>query len=152
MNFSIQSMSDIITNSSSEVFTLYGLHHKKLIKNIVNAILAINSNYTFDDLFEIKLGTNEYAVEWVWDNNTDLQERFPNIENFFDHIEQASDDDLEFYEEQWYDSNYAYESGTFFDGYWVTLKPGIEVTDQIQAAVNAINSFDTLFDHEVSYS
>lgn len=152
MNINIQSVSDIITNSSSEVFTLYSLRHKDLIKNVVNAILAVNGDYTFDDLFEIHLLFQEYAVEWLLENNPDLQERFSNIDEFFEHLEHASDGDLEMYEEEWYNSRCAYESGTFFDGYHVSLKPGIEETEQLKTALTAINSLDMLFDHDISYS
>ena len=56
----VKSITDVITNSSTEVFTFYNDGGIKTIKDTVNAILAINSDnkYTFDDLFEI-----EYAFE-----------------------------------------------------------------------------------------
>ena len=52
----IQSISDIITNSSTEVFMVYDKRAFDDIKDLVNAILNINKDneYTFDDLFEIK--------------------------------------------------------------------------------------------------
>lgn len=62
----IQSVSDIITNSSSEVFMVYNNESFKDIKELVNAILNINKDnkYTFDDLFEIKaLLEKEYFLE-----------------------------------------------------------------------------------------
>lgn len=53
--FGIQSMSDIITNSSSEVFMVYNNDSLNQVKELVNAILSINNEnkYTFDDLFTI---------------------------------------------------------------------------------------------------
>lgn len=57
----VKSITDVITNSSTEVFTFYNDGGIKTIKDTVNAILAINSDnkYTFDDLFDIK-----YAFEF----------------------------------------------------------------------------------------
>lgn len=56
--------SDIITNSSSEIYCVYSKHGISLIKDIVNSILKIaNSKETFDSLFEIKLIPNEYIEE-----------------------------------------------------------------------------------------
>lgn len=60
----IQSVSDIITNSSTEVFMVYNDSAFKNIKELVNAILALaGSDQTFDDLFEIKAGVDEYFIE-----------------------------------------------------------------------------------------
>ena len=56
----VKSITDVITNSSTEVFTFYNDGGIKTIKDTVNAILAINSDnkYTSDDQVEI-----EYAFE-----------------------------------------------------------------------------------------
>lgn len=54
----IQSFSDVITNSSSSVFVVYTESNIKSIKEVVNAILAIDSEYTFDDLFDINMSIN----------------------------------------------------------------------------------------------
>lgn len=60
----IQSVSDIITNSSTEVFMVYDNSAFKNIKELVNAILALaGSNQTFDDLFEIKACVSEYFLD-----------------------------------------------------------------------------------------
>lgn len=60
----IQSVSDIITNSSTEVFMIYDEAAFKSIKELVNAILALgNNDKTFDDLFEIKASVSEYFFE-----------------------------------------------------------------------------------------
>ena len=47
----IQSITDIITNSSTSIITMYNLKDKQEIKEIVNAILAIEGTHTFDDFF-----------------------------------------------------------------------------------------------------
>ena len=52
----VQTVSDIITNSSSEVFMVYDDKCINNIKELVNAILSINNtDVTFDDLFECKI-------------------------------------------------------------------------------------------------
>lgn len=56
INLKVQSVSDIITNSSSEVFMVYDDKCIKNIKELVNAILSINNaDVTFDDIFECKI-------------------------------------------------------------------------------------------------
>lgn len=67
--FKIQSMSDIITNSSTEVFTIYNDCDLDTIKKIVNSILNItSSDYKFDDLFDIRLVLSDYAIAEIMDN------------------------------------------------------------------------------------
>ena len=53
MILKIQSISDVITNSSTEIYTIYTKNDITTIKNIVNALLAVNGDSTFDDLFDI---------------------------------------------------------------------------------------------------
>ena len=55
-NIKIQSVSDVITNSSTEIYVEATEHTLNGIKNIVNSILkSVNSEYTADDLFEFSL-------------------------------------------------------------------------------------------------
>lgn len=66
--FKIKSLTDVITNSSTEVFTVYNKEAVNNIKELVNAILALNnetSNLTFDDLFEV-----DFDINWELDNST----------------------------------------------------------------------------------
>lgn len=64
----VQSVSDIITNSSSEVFMVYDADGLERIKELVNAVLSLNENntYTFDDLFTIEanLEVEEFLDEY----------------------------------------------------------------------------------------
>ena len=64
----VKSITDVITNSSTEVFTFYNDGGIKAIKDTVNAILAINSGnkYTFDDLFEIKYAFELDLIDDDW--------------------------------------------------------------------------------------
>lgn len=60
----IQSMSDVITNSSTEVFMVYDSSAFDNIKKLVNAILELGgATERFDDLFEIKATVSSYFVE-----------------------------------------------------------------------------------------
>lgn len=64
--FKIKSLTDVITNSSTEVFTIYNKGAINKVKEMVNSILALSdatSNLTFDDLFEVDYSLNNYKKE-----------------------------------------------------------------------------------------
>ena len=64
--FKIKSLTDVITNSSTEVFTIYNKGAINKVKEIVNSILALSdttSNLTFDDLFEVDYCFDIYEIE-----------------------------------------------------------------------------------------
>lgn len=147
----IQSVSDIITNSSTEVFTIYTSKDLETIKSIVNAILAINGSTTFDDLFNIGLMPDEYKIEQLYDENADIREKYQTLDDFDNFINGASDEELQEIAERWQDDHYDYYGNTFFSGYWVTLKKGIELTPTLEQAIRAINTFDSIFEHDASY-
>ena len=75
----IQSFSDVITNSSSSVFVVYTENNIKSIKDVVNAILAIDSEYTFDDLFDISMSINTDLLE----DCEGLEEEFKELVDLF---------------------------------------------------------------------
>lgn len=63
----ILSISDVITNSSSEVFTYYTESSIKEVKRLIDAILkAGGSDKTCDDLFEINLTFDEEFIRDMW--------------------------------------------------------------------------------------
>lgn len=66
-NIKIQSVSDVITNSSTEIYVEATEYTLNGIKNIVNSILkSVNSEYTADDLFEFSLediDTDDYPYK-----------------------------------------------------------------------------------------
>ena len=151
MKINIQSVSDIITNSSTEVFTMYRGSDVNTIKNIVNAILAINGDITFDDLFKIEMHISDTVFEYLWQNSEQIQKEFPNEEEFYDYLEALPLEKLSRYEKLWCDA-YPYDGYySFYDGYTVSLKDGIENSELYQQAIKAINTFDSIFDHEVCY-
>lgn len=64
--FKIKSLTDVITNSSTEVFTIYNKGAINKVKEMVNSILALSdttSNLTFDDLFEVEYYFDIYEIE-----------------------------------------------------------------------------------------
>lgn len=153
MVIKIQSISDIITNSSTEVFIVYGSNNINTIKDIVNSILSIDGNYTFDDLFTIKMTVSD-SVEDVFEN---WEYYFPNkqkpsdIRSFWEYINSLSQNELTELEHIWDSKNtYDWEYVPFFDGYSVSIKEGVEKTDKLQKAVDAIRSLDSIFDLDYS--
>lgn len=151
MKINIQSVSDIITNSSTEVFIMYRGSDVNTIKNIVNAILAINSDVTFDDLFKIEMHISDIVYQYLWKNSEQIQKEFPNEDDFYDYLETLPVEKLSRYEKIW-DDVYLYDGyWSFYDGYTVSLKEGVEKTTLYEQAVKAINTFDSIFDHEVCF-
>ena len=67
----IINFTDVITNSSSEIYAIYHKEGLEEIKNIVNEILKVGeSKYTFDDLFTIKfLVDTESDILELWEND-----------------------------------------------------------------------------------
>ena len=60
--------SDVITNSSSEVFCVYNEEGINRIKELVNSILEVaGSDKKFDDLFEISLIPDSFLDEDFYD-------------------------------------------------------------------------------------
>ena len=60
--------SDVITNSSSEVFCVYNEEGINRIKELVNSILEVaGSDKKFDDLFEISLVPDSFLDEDFYD-------------------------------------------------------------------------------------
>lgn len=151
MKINIQSVSDIITNSSTEVFTMYRSSDINTIKDIVNAILAINSDVTFDDLFKIEMHISDTVFQYLWENSEQIQKEFPNEDDFYDYLETLPVERLSRYEKIW-DDVYPYDAYvSFYDGYTVSIKDGVEETAIYEQAVRAINTFDSIFDHEIYY-
>ena len=151
MKINIQSISDIITNSSTEVFTMYRSSDVNTIKNIVNAILAINSDITFDDLFKIEMHISDIVFEYLWQNSEQIQKEFPNEEDFYNYLEALPLENLSRYEKIW-DDVYPDDSYySFYDGYTVSIKEGIEKSELYKQAVKAINTFDCIFNHEACF-
>jgi hypothetical protein len=147
----IQSISDIITNSSTEVFCMYSRHDKEEIKKLVNAILALsNSVVTFDDLFEIKMDINWDAAYHIWDNDEEISEKYESEEALFEFLKTLNDEQLKEYEQK-FEGCYTDVPMSLYDGYTVSVKPGVVETETVKKAKEAINYIKNIFDYEAAY-
>ena len=147
----IQSISDIITNSSTEVFCMYSQRDKEEIKKLVNAILALsNSVVTFDDLFEIKMDVKWDAAYHIWDGDEEVQQKYKSEDDFFEFLKTLNDDQLKEYDEK-FAGCYTDTPMTLYDGYTVSVKPGVVETETVKKAKEAINYIKNIFDYEAAY-
>lgn len=148
MKINIQSVSDIITNSSTEVYTIYSIRDKQTIKEIVNALLSVNGDLRFDDLFNIGMMVSEWAAETLWEESPEIQEQFPTLNDFDKYLATLTDDELENYADK-YENLDIWDDRPFYDGYFVSVKDDVEQTPVLERAIRAIHSFDSLFEHDV---
>lgn len=89
MTINIQSVSDLITNSSTVTFQLVSFDAVEALEEIVNAILRVGeSDKTFKDLFE---ASREYDLDFLGSyieyiesiNDTDFSEiKLPEVRNY----------------------------------------------------------------------
>ena len=149
VDIKIQSISDVVTNSSTEVFILYKKRDKQEIKDLVNAILAIGCDKTFDDLFTIDLCISWWAADHLYENYKEISNKFSNSEEFVNYLETLSEEDLIKYEKMLNDG-YDYPQ-CLYEGYCVSLKTDITETETLKNAEKAINYLDKIFDYECTY-
>lgn len=76
----IQSVSDVITNSSTEIYTVCTEYTLDRLKDIVNSILKItNSTLTADDLFTFELDEESHGYSSYYDRGYKV---IPKNENY----------------------------------------------------------------------
>ncbi len=82
----IQSISDLITNSSSEAFIVYDKGNITSIKELVNSILSLlDPSKTFDDYFKIEMHIDYSNLESIFDTyyyEKDLYEDYPELQKY----------------------------------------------------------------------
>ena len=146
VDIKIQSISDIITNSSTEVFTIYKRYNIQDIKDLVNALFKLISNLRFDDFFTITLYINEYVIDDLYDSYEELQHQFNSSSELYTYLEGLSDQEIRRYE---YMANELSDLHVpFYSGYHVKQKPGVELTPRLIEALQKLNNLDCLFQHE----
>lgn len=131
MIIKIQSISDVVTNSSTEVYIRYYQCDKDAIINLVNAILAINGNGKFEDYFNFEWVSNEDLLYCKW------QDREIEI-SFEEWIKTLSEDDLFDEYESWNSIL------NFVEGYVITAK-----NPNNEQAAQLLSTLDTIFTTEV---
>lgn len=144
-NIKIQSMTDVITNSSTSVFCVYEPHNIKTIKNLVNSILAISGEYTFDDLFDIKFSYNFDSIDYFLKEEKGIpygeQNSFMESltkEDFNRVLKEASE-----FEE------HDIEESDLYNGIIVTVKPEID-SEKVKKVAKLISQIDSIFDLDYS--
>ena len=143
----INSMTDVITNSSTSVFVVYAEHNIDSIKELVNSILAIDGRYTFDDLFNISL---EFDYDVIEHYSEDLSEEFSEFaEDNADYDEILMSFDKEkksrLADELWDIINYDYDNcyRSPYEYIAVTVKKD---SPEVEKAAELISNIDRIFD------
>lgn len=129
----VQSISDVITNSSTEVYITYYPSDKDAIINVVNAILAINGGGKFEDYFEFKWIPNE---DFLYDEWVDNEIKIP----FEQWVESLPESYLFSDYQRWIDCR------NFIEGYSITAKD-----PKNSKAADLLTSLDSIFSTDVSY-
>lgn len=163
----IKSLTDIITNSSTEVFTVYDDKAVQNIKNLVNSILALNndtSDLTFDDIFLIDI-----LIEWEY--NDDFFNEYIEHLRENEHKEEADEllslgnDNNEtinnFLKEKGLyndavqfanDKSDAYHLYRYADSISIMAKPNTKVNKKkLDKAVELLNHIDSIFEQYARY-
>lgn len=158
-NINIQSISDLITNSSTEAFVVYDAGNVEDIKNLVNAILSLlDPSKTFDDYFTIEMQVDYDALNDIFDKlcaNEELYDSYPELKEYST-IEDYQDQDkylrslstktidnyFDYYNDNTYD-DYKYQ----YEGFLISAKVDNPI---IQKVACVINNVDQIFN--VDYS
>lgn len=149
VDIKLQSLTDVITNSSTCIYTMYNIRDKDTIKNLVNAILAIEGKYTFNDLFEIGFTVNSWILKDIYDRDESLQEKYSTFEAFEDYISTLSDEELVAWDDVAKDSTY--DPICLFEGFWVSVKKDVTETEVLKKAAQAIQTIDNIFTYEATF-
>lgn len=136
MNIKIQSISDVITNSSTEVYITYYSCDKDAIINIVNAVLSITNGGKFEDYFEFEWIPNEDLLHDKWeDDETETP--------FEEWIKTLSEDDLfDYYQGGYYD-----EERNYVKGYIIKAKD-----PKNAEAASLLSNLDSIFSVDACYN
>lgn len=135
MIIKIQSISDIITNSSTEIYITYCSCDKTAIINLVNAILAINGGGCFEDYFEFKWVPNKDYLYDLWEDKK--------LETPFEEwLKTLTENDLfDTYQRSYYDT-----PRNYVEGYEIIAKD-----PKNKRTADLIASLDSIFTYDVSY-
>lgn len=153
----IQSISDLITNSSTEVFIVYDESNINDIKELVNAVLSLEDpSKTFDDYFTIEMLPNydsiSYAFEYLFDSGV---KDYPEVQVFNDldsweeernYLESLPIDTLKEIVDRANDESW-YSTFRLYEGYSVVSKTDDLITRKVAGVLNAI---DTIFSLDYS--
>ncbi len=146
----IQSISDIITNSSTEVFVVYDESNISSIKELVNSILSlVDPSKTCDDYFDIEMVVNYEGLYYIlcdlYNDERDYEfkeiEEFYNIKNYKNEMEYLKTIPKDVIEKLFEESSYYY----MYEGISITPK-----TEEAKEVAKVLNKIDKIF--EISYT
>lgn len=143
----INSMTDVITNSSTSVFVVYAEHNIDSIKELVNSILAIDGRYTFDDLFNISLEFNYDIIDRYAEKLSEEFSEFTQDNANYDEILMSFDKEKKsrLADELWGFINYDYDycNKSPYEYIEVTIKKD---SPEVEKAAELISNIDRIFD------
>lgn len=131
IKLTIQSINDIITNSSSEVVVRYDKEGVKQLKELVNSIIAPFTELKFDDLF-----TLTYSREFYDEDDDCVDDEIPEDHPNLDKILEES------WKKTW-DSGYPDIQG-------ITIRPR-EGKECMKQAADLLQRIASIFDTEIIY-
>lgn len=155
----IQSISDLITNSSTEAFVVYDEGNIRDIKNLVNSILSLlDPSKTFDDYFTIEMLINYDDLQWIFERHYEDEECYDDVPELKGFGEMDNEEAQRFLESlplervkqifDWANDDDWYRRYQLYEGFVVNAK---DENDPIaQKVAIAINNVDDIFD--VDYS
>lgn len=155
----IQSISDLITNSSTEAFVVYDEGNIRDIKNLVNSILSLlDPSKTFDDYFTIEMLINYDDLQWIFERYYEDEECYDDVPELKGFGEMDNEEAQRFLESlplervkqifDWANDDNWYRRYQLYEGFVVNAK---DENDPIaQKVAIAINNVDDIFD--VDYS
>lgn len=179
MKIKIQSITDLITNSSTETFTVLNDDAECIIRNIVDSLLAsVGSTLMFSDLFVfdtkfddrwedayydyirnyIKDGDNDYAksLEKIysdgWNTGDWSENKSKALEYIFDEVKRVAIENgaLTYEEYCVQENNDGYDCMPALEELNIRVKDGLDNEDAEMAA-KALNSLDTLYSADYRY-
>lgn len=143
----INSMTDVITNSSTSVFVVYAEHNIDSIKELVNSILAIDGKYTFDDLFNISLEFDYDVIERYSEQLSEEFSEFTKEDADYEEILMSFDKEKKsrLADELWDFINYDYDycNRSPYEYIAVTVKKD---SPEVEKAAELISNIDRIFD------
>lgn len=155
----IQSVSDLITNSSTEVFVVYSENNIKSIKTLVDSILSlIDPSKTFDDYFTIEMLINYDDLHGIFERYHEDEEYYDDVPELVAYNEMDYDEaeklvkslPLERINEifDWANEDNYYRHFSLYEGFSVKAKDENDPVARKVAII--INDVDNIFDIDYS--
>lgn len=132
IKITIQSINDIITNSSSEVVVRYDKEGVKQLKELVNSIIAPFTELKFDDLFTLTYFRESYDDGDDCEVDDEIPEDHPNLDKILE----------ESWKKTW--------DGGYPDIQGVIIRPK-EGKECMKQAAELLQKITNIFDTEVIY-